>query len=159
MLTKYAHFLLKAQLPSLPAHFDGSVSADYMFDQVLEKVQLAYDRCPAYSTQSTDTRPIFERCTYKSYYIFQYSRNCRNNVVFAVLKGSTVNLIEEPYFHGTAGEFFEQLKFNNLISETDMKNHKVSLRLFVYSQDSVYTEVAYNILVTSLPMILKSSTA
>lgn len=51
----------KAQLPSLPAHFDGSVSADFMFDEVLKKVRAAYGRCPAYSTQSTDTRPIFDR--------------------------------------------------------------------------------------------------
>jgi hypothetical protein len=155
------HFLLKAQLPSLPAHFDGSVSADYMFDQVLEKVRLAYERCPAYSTQSADTRPIFERCVcaYTSYYIFQYSQNCRNNVVFAVLKGSTVNLVEEKYFRGTAGEFFGQLKSNKLISETDVKNHKVALRLFVYSRDLAYTEVACSTLMTSLPMILILPTA
>jgi len=34
------HFVLKAQLPLLPAHFDGSESADHMFEELLKKVRV-----------------------------------------------------------------------------------------------------------------------
>lgn len=52
----------KAQLPSLPAQFDGSGSADNMFDELMGKVQVAYDRCPAYIAQvSPNAKPSFER--------------------------------------------------------------------------------------------------
>ena len=53
--------ILKAQLPSLPAHFDGSESTDHMFDELLQKVQVAYDHCPAYITRPLDAKPSFER--------------------------------------------------------------------------------------------------
>ena len=64
----------------------------------------------------------------------------RNGVVFSVLKGTTVNTIDDSYFRGTVGEFFGQLKSDNLISETDISNHKVSVRLYVYSRN-LYIEV------------------
>ncbi|KAH9991685.1 hypothetical protein BJV77DRAFT_513913 [Russula vinacea] len=114
----------KAQLPPIPAHFDGGESADHMFDEILKKVELGYDRCPAYKTLSTEMRPVFNRV----------------KVVFGVTKGATYNTIADPYFCGTAGELFGLLKSNNLLSESDAKNHKVSVRLFVYSRDSICIE-------------------
>lgn len=32
-----------------------------MFDEILKKVELGYDRCPAYKTLSTEMRPVFNR--------------------------------------------------------------------------------------------------
>jgi hypothetical protein len=68
---------------------------------------------------------------------------CRKHVVFGIQKGTAVSCIDESYLSGTVGEFFGRVKSNNLLSDTDMKNHKIQLRLFVYPSDSQYIEVVY----------------
>ena len=65
----------------------------------------------------------------------------RKHVVFGVQKGISVSCIDETYLSGTVAAFFGCIKLDNLLSETDVKNHKLQLRLFVYPHDSQYVEV------------------
>jgi hypothetical protein len=137
----------KAQLPSLPVHFDGSGSADHMFDELLQKVQVVYDCCPAYLAQeSLDVKPSFEWsvCSCIVYFLPLPSCN-RKHVVFGVQKGTAVSCIDESYLCGTVAEFFGHIKLGNLLSEMDVKHHKLQLHLFVYPSDSQYVEVVCSI--------------
>jgi hypothetical protein len=51
----------KAHLQSFPAHFKSNVSADHMFDEMLKKVERAYQNSPAGLTLSANARPVFQR--------------------------------------------------------------------------------------------------
>ena len=76
--------------------------------------------------------------------LFLYSYVClqyRKHIVFGVQKGTAVSLIDESYLSGTVAEFFGCIKSGNLLSEADVKHHKLQLRMFVYPSDSQYEAV------------------
>lgn len=65
----------------------------------------------------------------------------RKQVVFGIQKGTAVTSIDESYLIGTVTEFLSRIKTDNLLSEMDAKHHKIQFCMFVYPNNSQYTEV------------------
>ena len=118
-----------------------------MLDDILKKVEAAYDSCPAYTGDNDmGRRPCFERqvnflssskLEHNSFILCNSDR-----VVFSITKGSTAQSIDGSYLHGTVAELFGYAKSKSLLSESDAKSLKIPLRLFVYpTKSSTHVEV------------------
>jgi hypothetical protein len=115
-----------------------------MLDDILKKVEAAYNCCPAYTGGNDMEKPCFERqdnflIAFKFIYSFIICKSDR--VLFSITKGSTAQSIDESYLHGTVAELFGHAKSKSLLSESDAKSLKIPLRLFVYPESSTHVEV------------------